>query len=485
MRIAPHAFRHYDIRALVDQELPLAEMYALGRALADYILQENPDAHSIIIGRDGRTHSSEIQRHIVQAFFDMGFTVHDTGLCPTPVVYFALYNAPHTDPYDAALMITASHNGPEYNGIKICVGKQSLWGDQIQKIQQLYMLHASSRPACIPHPTRKASYQRVAIQDQYVEYMAREFSDLRTIAHPLLADCGNGAVGSILRAVVDAVGLTDVTILCEEVDGTYPHHTANPVEEENMRHVIEKVHQERPFLAVGFDGDGDRMAAVTPDGKILSGDILLVLFAHDVLKEHPHATVVYDSKCSLVVEQAIRQHAGIPVRSPSGHSLIKKMIRETQALLGGELSCHFFFADRYFGFDDGIYAFLRLVRLLHRHEKSFSDLLRTVPHTYSTPEIRIFCADTHKHQTIELFKKHLLEDAAYTVSCDDGVRFEHAGGWGLVRASHTQPALCIRCESFTHDGLQALQKTVYDTLQKILPVAELFPLTAYNTKEVI
>ncbi len=446
--IAPNAFRHYDIRGTVTHEFPIAHMYTLGRAFAAYVLQKNPQAKRIILGRDGRTHSPEIHRQFVQALFDSGFQIDDTGICPTPLVYFAT----HTHAYDAAVMITASHNGPEYNGLKMCLGKNSIWGDEIQEIQKLYLQQAKS-------VARGAGlYQRVTLQQQYCEYMATAFSDLKNFDKPILADCGNGAVGSLLRDVLEAVGLSTVSILCEAVDGTYPNHLANPVELENMLHVIEEVKKNNAFLAVGFDGDGDRMAAITQEGTLLAGDQLLSLFAIDVLSRRSGAKIIFDSKCLLMVPDTIKKYGGRYFRSPSGHSIIKTAMREHGALLGGELSCHFFFADEYFGYDDGIYAFLRLLRLVHTKQKNLTDLVSQFPQTHSVPEMRIFCKDDQKAQVIENIKKYVAANTSYTLSFEDGIRFEDQDSWGLIRVSNTQPALCVRYEAFTVQGLQTIKE---------------------------
>jgi phosphomannomutase/phosphoglucomutase len=475
MTITPHAFRQYDIRGMVTHELPISEMYRLGCAIAAYIIQKNPQAKTIIIGRDGRTHSPDIHRCIVQALFDCGFALHDTGLCPTPVVYFAA----HTRNYDAAVMITASHNGPEYNGLKLCLGKNSIWGSEIQEIQRLY-LHQAKESA-----EGTGSYQRVAIQQEYCDYMAAAFSDLKDFDKPVLADCGNGAVGAVLRDVIDAVGLPRVTILCEEVDGNYPNHTANPVELENMLHVAEQVLNDNAFFAVGFDGDGDRMAAMTHEGQLLAGDQLLSLFAIDVLSRNPGAKIVFDGKCLLIVQETIKKYGGHFFRSPSGHTIIKAAMREHQALLGGELSCHFFFADDYFGFDDGIYAFLRLIRLIKNSQKSLAELVSQFPQTLSTPEIRVFCEDMQKERVMHEIKNYFLGKAAYTLSFDDGVRFENEHGWGLIRASNTQPALCIRYESLTQKEFQEFRKTVYDAIHMAFVVMNIDMSGAQTMKELV
>lgn len=463
MEIHKHAFRQYDIRGKVDQELPIDECYRLACALATYILEQHPQAKKIIIARDGRTHSPAIHRQVVQAFFDAGFVVHDTGVCPTPVMYFAL----HTHDYDAGVMITASHNGPEYNGLKICLKKQSVWGPEIQKVYALYLQRA--KPTVSAGVSR---YQRVNIQQEYVMYMAEHFADLRNYGTSIVFDCGNGAVGAILRDVIDAVGLLHTTIICEEVDGTYPHHPANPVEPENMQMAYQELVEQSADLAVGFDGDGDRMAVMTREGELLGGDRLLALFARDILHDRK-GPIVYDGKCSLIVAETVERCGAQAIRSPSGHSIIKTAMHTHKALLGGELSCHFFFADSYFGFDDGIYACLRLLRILLKTGKSLAVLVAEFPLTYSTPELLITCAEEQKKDVMQKVQDYFIAQPALTLCYDDGVRFEHQDGWGLIRASNTQAALCVRCESRTQQGLTELKKWVYTVLSENFSDTEL------------
>ncbi len=472
MLIAQNAFRQYDIRGKVGQELPISQIYALAHAVAAFILEKNNKAQRIIIGRDGRTHSKEIQCAFVQALCDAGFSVHDTGVCPTPVVYFAC----HYYPYDAAVMITASHNGPEYNGFKLCLGKNTIWAEDIQRIKELY----SSGKQVVQQTS--GSVAPVMMQKEYRNYIAQKFIDLKNFDKHLVADCGNGAVGAVLRDVIQAVGLSNVTILCEEVDGTYPNHSANPVERENMEHVAHYVSENDAFLAVGFDGDGDRMAAMTPEGRLLAGDELLSLFAQDVLARNPGASIVFDSKCLMIVPQTIQKCGGNPIQSPSGHSHMKTVMRDRHALLGGELSCHFFFADDYFGFDDGIYAFLRLVRLVAASKKNITQLIEQFPQTYNIPEIRIFCADDTKNEVIEQIKKYFIDFSEYKLSYADGIRFYTDTGWGLIRVSHTQPALCLRCESLTAEGLKTLKQKMYDALMHTV-LAHYIPSESFLLKE--
>ncbi len=357
------------------------------------------------------------------------------------------------------------------------LGRNSIWGEEIQKIKKLYQEKAECQSA-------GGVYKLVNIQQEYCNYLVESFKDLRGVNTAMVLDCGNGAVGAVLRGVVESIGLTNVTFLCEQVDGTYPNHNANPVDINNMRHAQHVLEECSADIAIGFDGDGDRMAALTHEGQLLIGDHLLSLFAADVLSRSPQATIVFDGKCSLVVAETIKNNNGIPVRSPSGHSIIKTAMRKHGALLGGELSCHFFFADDYFGFDDGIYAFLRLIRLMKDSGRTLKELVSSFPHTYITPEIRIFCPDERKESIVEQVKQYIMLQGLYALSFDDGVRFENEIGWGMIRASNTQPELCIRCESLTPQGLQGLKKTVYDAVSATLILHNATPDT-YNMRELL
>ena len=457
-----HVFREYDIRGVVDRDFTSEQIYWLARAFAAYVHEKKPAARSIIVGRDGRLSSPIFHEKVVQALRDSGFAVFDTGVCPSPVVYFALHHAG----YDAGIMITASHNTAEYNGLKLCLGTQSVWGSELQYLKMLY------ENSAMVQLDQEDSYTVVDVQSAYIASMAEQFSDIHACALSIVLDCGNGAVGSIIRQCIDALALSHVTILCEEVDGSYPNHQANPVEPENMVHVRDTVLATSADMACGFDGDGDRMAAITHDGRLIAGDHLVALFAQDILSQFPGARIVYDSKCSLIVRETILQHHGNPLMSPSGHSVIKSRMQSTGALFGGELSCHFFFQDHYFGYDDGIYAFLRLLRIVHTTGKTLAALVDQFPATYITPEIRIPCSDETKHAVVGRLA-HFFKAQGLPVMMFDGLRIETEDGWGLIRASHTQPALCIRCEGRTQEGLEALQKNFYTALLQEFPLVSI------------
>lgn len=456
-----HIFREYDIRGNVGSELIIDQVYRLACAIAFYFLQEKPLTKKVVIGFDGRTHSLLIQKEVCRALQDSGLDVVCIGVCPTPVVYFAL----HTLPFDAGIMITASHNGPEYNGFKINLGIDSVWGKEIQKIRQLYEL-------CAQHGApQRGSYTEYSLTDTYVAWLQRHFSHLQNIDTKMVFDCANGAAGAILPQLVQHMGWKNATLLYADIDGTFPNHEADPIIEKNAQALREAIAKTGAAFGMGFDGDGDRMAPVTQEGFLLGGDQLLVLYGQAVLEHIPDAAVVYDIKCSQIVPERIKQWGGKAYVSPSGHSIIKTELRKYAAMLAGELSCHFFFADRYFGYDDGIYAALRLIELLHQSKKSLDALVAELPKTCSMPELRFACAEEEKIELVACAKTYFSDKEFKELSFVDGVRVDMGYGWGLIRASNTQPVICIRCESDSSEGLQAIKRDFIVALSDKVDVA--------------
>ena len=441
-------FRQYDIRGKVGSELPLDEVYALTQAIAYYFLQKNPSVKTVAVGADGRTHSPHIKESVCKALQDSGLQVVFIGICPTPVLYFSLFTLPYID---AGLMITASHNGKEYNGIKICFNKESVWGSQIQEIKRLWQQGAALTPI------DTGSYTEVAVIDTYVEWLATHFKSLIGMNLSAVIDCGNGAGGTVMPHVLRRMQWNAVQLLYPEVDGTYPHHEADPIVEKNMQDVRAMLSNSSIEVGLGLDGDCDRMTPMTKEGELVQGDKVLALFAQPILQSHPGAAIVFDVKCSAGLPELIQQWGGNPCISPSGHSIIKDQMKKKKGLLAGELSCHFFFHDRYFGYDDGIYAALRLFELLINSGKSLHELLQVFPKKYSTPEIRIECADEVKEGIVEQVKQEFLKNTQAAVLAIDGIRVSLDYGWGILRASNTQPVLCLRFESDTQEGLQHIQ----------------------------
>lgn len=438
-------FREYDIRGKVGDELKIDQIYDLARALAVYIKQKNDAARTVAVGMDGRTHSPAIKDALVRALQDSGFDVMFVGVCHSPALYFAL----HTRSVDAGVMITASHNPKEYNGLKICVGTTSVWGKEIQKIYQLYLrkehLVASHTGSYVEHPIIPA----------YVDWMVQHFPDLHAMQLPAVIDCGNGAGGAVVPALVSAMGWQQVELLYPEVDGTYPNHEADPVDIDNMQDVKRRLEQSNAQIGIGLDGDADRMAPMTKSGRLVSGDLLLGLFAQTA--QLPKASaVVCDVKSSAALLERLKELSLVPVMSPSGHSIIKDVMKEHHAPLGGELSCHFFFHDRYFGYDDGIYAMLRLFQAVQ--DRSLDDLLSVYRSMHTSTEYRIPCDEQKKLLIVQTVKDIFAQrDGAQCITID-GVRASMPYGWGLVRASNTQPMLSLRFESDTQEGLEQIKK---------------------------
>jgi phosphomannomutase len=443
-----HIFREYDIRGIVGTELLLDEVYALTRAIGAYLIQQQPSVNTIAVARDGRTHSPAIEAAVCQALCDSGFSVLQLGLCPTPVLYFAL----HKLPVDAGIMITASHNGPAYNGLKINLGTDSVWGAAIQKIRALYEVGAfvasPKAGTIIPYP----------FIERYVDWLVDHFSHLKRMDRSLVIDCASGATGAVLPLLVRKMGWSSVQLLYAEVDGNFPYHEADPIVEKNVRDLRRAVLGSGADLGIAFDGDGDRMAPLTATGRHVGGDELLVLYAQQVLEAQGPGMVIYDIKCSQLVPDMVKKLKGYAQVSPSGHSIIKSALRTQNAVLAGELSCHFFFADRYFGYDDGIYAFLRLLELLERSGKSLDELLQKFPTFCTSREMRIACAEDQKNLLVAAVKTHFLKKQVLELIEVDGVRVILPEGWGLARASNTQAAICIRCESSNLQDLRIIKE---------------------------
>lgn len=447
-------FREYDIRGKVGTEFELDQVYDLTRAIAFYLKELNPKLQTIAVGMDGRLHSEAIKDDMCRALQDSGLDVLFIGMCPSPVLYFAL----HTQPVDAGLMITASHNTKEYNGIKICLGKASVWGAQIQEIKQLY------KQTKYIHSSVKGTVTEKQLIPLYIDWLAQHFSHL--IGMPLAAviDCANAVGGAVIPQLVERMQWKQVTVLYPEIDGNYPNHEADPTVEENMQDIKAFLATSNGAIGVGLDGDCDRMAAMTRAGFLVPGDQMLALFAQQILKENPSAAVVFDIKSSSgLIEVLERLHAK-PVVAATGHSHIKEAMHKSHAILGGELSCHFFFYDRYFGYDDGIYAMLRLFEILAQSGKSLEQLLMIFPKKFSSREFRIPCREEDKKAIIRAVRDFFAEKRDAQLVTIDGVRANFPGGWGIVRSSNTQPVLSIRFESDSPSGLQDMKQLFIEAL---------------------
>lgn len=452
--ISDSIFREYDIRGKVGEELPLEGVYDLGRAIAYYFKKQDSTIQTIAIGMDGRLHSPQIKEHLCNALIDSGINVTFLGLCTSPALYFALHNLP----VDGGIMITASHNPKEYNGFKICCGKKMIHGDKIRELRDVF-----KAKKCLASE-KSGIYSEYNIVEAYTDWLAEHFNHLKDMDLSVVADCGNAVGGAVMPILVKKMGWKHVALLYETVDGNYPNHTADPVIEENMRDVQKTLKETDVQLGIGFDGDGDRMGAMTKGGYLVPGDQLLALFAQDILQHHPGAAVAFDIKASTVLIETLKKLGADLAMSKTGHAFIKEAMHKYNAVLGGELSCHFFFNDRYFGYDDGIYAAMRLFELIIKTGKSLQELLAQFPVTCSSREIRMSFPHDKIQPAIEDLKKYFQNRPEANVITIDGIRASMPYGWGIVRASNTQPVLSLRFEANSAEDLKHIKEDFAEVL---------------------
>ena len=451
-------FREYDIRGIIGEELEINEIYNLARAIITYYKKKDPNLSEIIVGRDGRTHSLPIQQEITRAANDSGLDVIDIGLCPTPAFYYSLFNLCAT----TGMIVTASHNPKEYNGLKICQNTRSVWGKQIQEIREI-----NKNKNFYNNTFQKIGTVKTHdILTDYINYLAEHFKHLKNLSLKTVIDCGNGVGGTVIPRLIQKMNWKDVKVLFPEVDGNFPNHPADPTTLKNMQDVLSTLkNNPNLILGIGLDGDCDRMDPMTKSGYLIPGDQLLALYSQKVIQEFPNATIVFDIKASSSLIELLKSWGARDCICPSGHSLVKEAMLKNNAKLAGELSCHFFFNDRYFGYDDGIYAALRLFEILHETKKDLDELIKIFPQKYRSPEIRISCSESSKKEIVENVKNIFAARKDSNIITIDGIRAHVDYGWGLIRASNTQPAICLRFESNSQDGLQKIKTDFYTALK--------------------
>lgn len=445
-----HAFREYDIRGIAGSDITQALAYKLGKAYAA-MLPEG-ESRPVIVGRDVRLSGPMLQAAVIQGLHDAGLNVIDVGIVPTPLAYFAVYQM------DAAgsVQITASHNPGEYNGLnKMMIGKSSLHGHEIQQLK-LLMLQDHDNAG---HPGTTIEQD---IAPQYINFVVNDCP--LTAPMKVVIDAGNGPSGLIAAPLYRRLGCEVIEIYCEP-DGTFPNHHPDPTIAENMADLARTVVEHKADLGIAFDGDGDRIGIVDEQGEIIWSDMLLLLLARQLLAHRPGATIISEVKCSQHMYDGIREAGGNPVMWRTGHSPIKAKMKETGALLAGEMSGHMFFSDRFFGFDDAAYAGARVMQMLTESGATFSELLADVPHAVSTPEMRIPCSDEEKFALVEEAKTHFAA-LGYDIIDIDGMRIQFDDGWGLLRASNTQPALVLRFEAPGSERLAAMRSLIEGWLQQ-------------------
>lgn len=449
-----HVFREYDIRGVADRDLTDELAEGVGRGLARTLADELGRAPRIAVGRDCRLSSPRLFAALVRGIQKTGGAVVEIGVGPTPMLYFAAHHLGT----DGAIMITGSHNPGNENGFKMMRGKASFFGAEIQKLKA--RIEADDFGA-----ESTGSLEQVDVRPAYVAAMKERF-DFANVTFPFVVDAGNGAGGPLSMMTMQALGLAPDPLFCE-MDGNFPNHHPDPTVLENIAALVKRVKETGARVGIAYDGDADRLGAVDEKGEVIWGDKLMILFSRALLARTPGATILGEVKCSQTLYDDIAKHGGKPVVWKTGHSLIKTKMKETGALLAGEMSGHLFFADRYFGFDDAIYASLRLLEILANDPRPLSEMLADVPKTFSTPELRFDCPDAIKFPVVAAVTKH-FKDAGKDVLDIDGARisFKDAGAtdgppkWGLVRASNTGPVLVMRFEAGTAEELEAIRSEV-------------------------
>ncbi|MDH5704410.1 MAG: phosphomannomutase/phosphoglucomutase [Candidatus Aminicenantes bacterium] len=443
-------FRQYDIRGVVDKDLTLETVELLGKGIGTYF--RTNDRKEVALGRDCRLSSPRFSEALSKGLLSTGCRITDLGIIPTPLLYFTMY----TKNMEAGVIITGSHNPPDYNGFKMMAGKETLYGEAIQ-----YILKIIQDEEFVEE--EESSVKKYDIILEYQDYILQNIKLEKKLK--VIVDAGNGTAGVIAVPIFQKLGCEVIPLYCE-MDGTFPNHHPDPTLPEALEDLIQKVKETEADLGIAYDGDGDRIGVIDDKGHIIWGDMLMVLFSRDILPSNPGAPVISEVKASKVLYDEIEKLGGRPIMWKTGHSLIKKKIKEEKALLAGEMSGHIFFADRFFGFDDAIYTSARLLELLSRSDKKISEMFSDLPQTFNTPEIRIYASDEVKFKIVEDVKKELAQK--YPVIDVDGVRAIFPTGWGLVRASNTQEALVLRFEADTEEALKAIQDEVKQVVEKAI-----------------
>jgi phosphomannomutase/phosphoglucomutase len=443
MKTPAHVFREYDIRGRAEPDLSDDLVEAIGRALVTSL----GERVRIAVARDCRLSSDRLFSALTRGLRASGARVVDVGVGPTPMLYFAAHHLRT----DGAVMITGSHNPPEDNGFKLMRGTATLYGEDIQALRAIIEEDRFAAAA-------EGSVESASVEDAYVEALKKSIALAPGKKPAVVVDAGNGAAGPLGLRALAALGIEVDPLFCE-MDGRFPNHHPDPTVEDNLVALRARVAETGAALGIAWDGDGDRIGVIDDAGRVIWGDKLLIIFARAVLAEHPGAAIIGEVKCSQTLFDDIAARGGRPIISRTGHSLIKKRMKEEKALLAGEMSGHIFFADRYFGFDDAIYAAARLVELVTREGKTPRELLADVPETSATPEIRVACADEIKFQVVDYVLAHYRP--THEVLDVDGARIDFGdGAWGLCRASNTGPVLVLRFEALTEVRRDAIRAEV-------------------------
>ncbi len=455
LSVPKEIFKAYDVRGIVGRTLTAPIVRAIGAALGSRAQEQQQ--HSMVVGRDGRLSGRELCAALADGIRSTGVAVIDVGQVATPMLYFAT----HHFNTGSGVMVTGSHNPPEYNGLKMMIAGDTLANDAIQALRARIEDEKLLRGA--------GALRQADIGEAYLTRIAQDV----TLARPLhiALDCGNGVAGAFAPALFRRLGCRVDELFCE-VDGTFPNHHPDPSQPENLQHLIAHVRNSEAEIGLAFDGDGDRLGVVSKNGSIIYPDRQLMLFAADVLSRQPGADIIYDVKCTRNLSKWIRDHGGKPQMWKTGHSLIKARMKQTGAALAGEMSGHIFFKERWYGFDDGLYAGARLLEFLSRQadvNKVFADL----PDSVNTPELQIKLEEGENHRLIQSIQQHARFPASREINTIDGVRVEYADGFGLVRASNTTPVLVLRFEADNAAGLMRIKSEFRQMFEQFAPHAHL------------
>jgi len=434
-------FREYDIRGVTGKDLTPEVARGVGRGYATFLLNQNIKG-TVAVGRDNRPSGNSLHAELVAGLLECGLDVVDIGVIPTPLAYWAQHNLDIV----GGIQITGSHNPPEFNGFKLGVDKRSIYGDDIQRIYEIITAGQ--------FPSGTGTLRSEDVIDRYVEDVGARIGK---ISRPIrcVVDCGNGAGALVARQLFDRIGVP-ARILFGESDGTFPNHHPDPTVPENLDDLIKAVHDDKSELGIAFDGDADRIGLVDEDGEIIWGDHILIIYARDVLaRSGKGQPIIFDVKCSQALPEEVEKAGGLPLMWKTGHSLIEEKMHETHAPIAGEMSGHMFFAEGWYGFDDAMYGAARLLRIVADSGKSVKQMMADVQKFVSTPEIRVDCADDRKFGIVDAAKKHFA--SGHKVIEVDGVRVLFGDGWGLIRASNTQPVIVMRFEARTQADLDGIR----------------------------
>lgn len=450
MKTNPSIYREYDIRGIAGEDFDDSFVESLGKAVGTKLLSEN--ITRAVVGADCRVTSPTYHKILKDALRSTGVDVVDIGECPTPLMYFSIF---HLGLF-GGIQVTGSHNPPDYNGFKICIGESTIYGDAIRELAGMVEKGEFAHG--------RGSEEVYPIIPAYQGYLQEQF-DRSGKGLRVVVDSGNGTGGPVGPGVYRAMGC-EVIELFSQPDGRFPNHHPDPTVEANMADLVAAVREHEADLGIAFDGDADRIGAVDNTGRIIWGDEMLVVFARDILSRNPGATIVSEVKCSQRLYDDIESHGGKAIMWKVGHSLLKAKMKETGALLAGEMSGHLFFADRYYGYDDAVYAGARLIETVARNNQSLEEMLSDLPAAVVTPELRVECPDEVKFKLADLARERFRE-LGYEIIDIDGVRMQFDNGWGLIRASNTQPALVMRFEASEAAQLEQYRKTVEEEISRL------------------